>query len=169
MVLLGNIIAFAGCVMMILGGFIRNKNRILLAQGVQFCLQAVSNLLLGSVPGTISCVLGAARIVVFRCVRVTAALKIGFLALQAGLTIAFGATTFVQWIPFLAMVLYTWYLDTENAVLFKAVNIFGVALFAIHDLHYLNYVAFTFDLITVGSTLVGIFLILRGRKQEKQE
>ena len=161
MVLAGNLISFLGCTLMILIGFIKNKDRILTAQCGQFSLQALSNLLLGSVPGTISCVLGVVRIVVFRYVRVTAALKIGFLALQAALTMAFGATTFVQWIPFLSMVLYTWYLDTDNAVLFKLVNIFGVTLFAFHDLHYLNFVAFGFDIFTMISTLIGIVLILR--------
>lgn len=165
----GNVVSFAGCVLMILIGFIRKKDRILLAQCGQFGLQAVSNLVLGSIPGVISCVLGVARILVFTRVRVTVWLKLGFLALQAALTLLWGASTFVEWIPFLAMVLYTWYLDTDNAVLFKLVNIFGLFLFAIHDLHYLNYVAFAFDLMTIVSTLIGIRMILRDRQDSPGE
>lgn len=166
MLLAGNLISLLGCTLMSLIGFIKNKSRILAAQCLQFCLQGLSNLLLGSVPGTISCVLGVARIVVFQRVRVTVWLKLGFLVLQAALTIAFGATTFVQWIPFLAMVLYTWYLDTENTVLFKLVNIFGLLLFAFHDLHYRNFVAFGFDIFTIISTAIGTVLILRDKKKE---
>ena len=165
MLIAGNLISFLGCTLMILIGFIKNKERILTAQCGQFTLQAVSNLLLGSAAGTISCVLGVVRILVFRYVRVTPLLKIGFLAVQAALTIAFGATTFVQWIPFLAMVLYTWYLDTENAVLFKLVNLLGVTLFAFHDLHYLNYVAFGFDVFTIISTIIGTVMLLGERNK----
>ena len=67
----------------------------------------------------------------------------------------------IQWIPFFSMVLYTWYLDTDNAVLFKLVNLLGVMMWAVHDIHYRNYVAFSFDLMTVVSTVIGILLILR--------
>ena len=168
MIILGNILSFAGCLLMILAGLIKKKDKILVVQGGQFCLQAMSNLVLGAMPGFISCVLGLARILVFTRVRVTVWLKIGFLALQAALTLLWGASTLVEWIPFLSMVLYTWYLDTDNAVLFKVVNIVGLLLFAVHDLHYLNYVAFAFDLMTVVSTALGIVMILRNRSAEQK-
>ena len=161
MIVAGNLISFLGCTLMILGGFIKRKDRMLAAQIAQFSLQSVGNLVLGSVTGGISCVIGVVRILVFQRVRVTAALKIGFLALQAALSWYAGAENFIQWIPFLSVVLYTWYLDTDNVVLFKAVNLLGVTLWAIHDLHYLNYVAFSFDVMTIVSTLIGIALILR--------
>lgn len=163
--ILGNVISFIGCTLMILIGFIKKKERILLAQSAQFSIQALSNLILGSMPGTISCVLGLVRILVFARVRVTVWLKLGFLALQAVLTFLWGASSFVEWIPFLAMVLYTWYLDTDNTVLFKWVNLFGVLLFAIHDWHYRNYVGVAFDLMTVASTLIGVLLLLREKKE----
>lgn len=161
MLLLGNLISLVGCTMMILIGFIKKKEHILVAQCAQFSLQSVGNLVLGSVSGSLSCVIGVIRILVFQRVRVTAALKIGFLALQAALTFFAGASTVIQWIPFFSMVLYTWYLDTDNAILFKLVNLLGVMMWAVHDIHYRNYVAFSFDLMTVVSTVIGILLILR--------
>jgi hypothetical protein len=108
------------------------------------------------------------RILVFtRVKKVTVWHKLGFLALQAVLTIALGADSIVDWLPMLSVVLYTWYLDTDSAVLFKIVNIVGVAMWVIYDLVFLNYVAFTFDILTVVSTTIGIFMILWGSKKEK--
>lgn len=167
MLLLGNLISLVGCSMMILIGFIKNKDKILLAQSAQFSIQAAGNLVLGSVSGGISCVIAVIRIFVFKYVKVTVWLKLGFIALQAILTALSGAHTIIQWIPCLSMVAYTWYLDTDSAIVFKLANVAGVIMWAVHDFHYRNYVAFSFDLMTIVSTFIGICLILKDRKNAK--
>ena len=167
MLLLGNLISLVGCSMMILIGFIKNKDKILLAQSAQFSIQAAGNLVLGSVSGGISCVIAVIRIFVFKYVKVTVWLKLGFIALQAVLTAMSGAHTIIQWIPCLSMVAYTWYLDTDSAVVFKLANVAGVIMWAVHDFHYRNFVAFSFDLMTIVSTFMGIWLILKDRRNAK--
>lgn len=168
MILLGNCISFLGCFLMIAIGFIKKKEHILTAQCGQFVIQGTAHLILGAVSGFLSCMISLVRILVFtRVKKVTVWHKIGFLALQALLTVALGADSFVDWLPMLSVVLYTWYLDTDNAVLFKIVNMIGVAMWVIYDLIFLNYVAFTFDILTVVSTTIGIFMILWGSKKEK--
>lgn len=168
MILLGNCISFVGCFLMIAIGFIKKKEHVLTAQCGQFTIQGVAHLILGAVSGFLSCMISLVRILVFtRAKRVTVWHKLGFLALQAVLTVALGVDSFVDWLPMLAMVLYTWYLDTDSAVLFKVVNMVGVAMWVIYDLVFLNYVAFTFDILTVVSTSIGILMILLGSKKEK--
>lgn len=164
-ILVGNLISFVGCLMMTAIGFIKKKKHILIAQCAQFSIQSLGNLALGSVTGFLSCIIGVVRILVFTRFKVTVWLKLGFLALQAALTIWAGADTIIEWIPFLSMVAYTWYLDTDNAVTFKLVNVAGVIMWAVHDFYYRNYVAFSFDVFTIISTAVGILLILRDRKK----
>lgn len=154
--------------MMILIGFIKNKDKILLAQCGQFSVQAAGNLVLGSVSGGISCIIAVIRIVVFKYVKVTVWLKLGFIALQAVLTALSGAHTIIQWIPCLSMVAYTWYLDTDSAIVFKLANVAGVIMWAVHDFHYHNFVAFSFDLMTIVSTFAGIWLILKDKKKDEQ-
>lgn len=166
MVIAGNIISFIGCMMMIAIGFLKKKKQILWAQCGQFSVQAVGNLVVGSVSGCLSCIIGVIRIVVFDRVKVTAWLKLGFLALQAALTAWTGADSIIEWIPFFSMIAYTWYLDTENAVVFKLANMAGVVMWAFHDFHYRLYVPFCFDILTVVSTVTGILLILRDRKKD---
>lgn len=166
MVFIGNAISFFGCILMILIGFIKKKEHILTAQCVQFGLQGLGNLVLGAVSGVVSCVVGVVRILVFTRVKVTAWLKLGFLGLQAVLTLWSGPEGFIDWLPMLSMVAYTWFLDTDNAVTFKIVNMIGNFMWVIYDLHYLNYVGCIFDSLTIITTTVGIFLILRGQRKK---
>lgn len=167
MLIAGNVISFLGCMVMIALGLVKNKKHILLGQMGQFTLQGVANLLLGAVSGVVSCVVSILRIAVFtRFRKVPAWLKLSFLALQAVLTLLMGAQTFSDWLPVLSMVLYTWYLDTEDAVLFKLVNMAGVVMWVFYDFIHRNYSAFTFDLFTIISTTVGILMILSDRKRK---
>ena len=168
MLLLGNLISLVGCSMMILIGFIKNKDKILLAQCGQFSIQAAGNLVLGSVSGGISCIIAVIRIYVFNYEKVTVWLKLAFIGLQAVLTALSGAHTIIQWIPCLSMVAYTWYLDTDSAIVFKLANVAGVIMWAVHDFHYHNFVAFSFDIMTIVSTFAGIWLILKDRKKDAQ-
>ena len=166
MVLIGNIISFFGCILMVAVGFIKRKEHMLATQFAQFSMQAVANLVLGSVSGSISCVIGVIRIVVFtRVKKVRSWMKIAFLALQAVITYLTGAVTLIQWVPVISMVAYTWYLDTDNEVLFKAVNLLGVCMWLFHDIHYINYSAAAFDIMTIVSTTVGVILLLVERRK----
>ncbi len=168
MLLLGNLISFVGCLLMVFIGFIKDKDKILLAQCGQFGIMSVGNLVLGSVSGSISGIIAVIRIVVFKHVKVTVWLKLGFIALQFVLTAIAGAETLIQWIPAISMVLYTWYLDSDSAIVFKLANVSGVMMWAFHDWYYRNFVSFSFDLFTIASTFIGIWLILRDKKKTEE-
>lgn len=163
--ILGNTISFIGCFMMVAIGFIKSKRKILVAQCVQFSFQCAGHLVLGSISGGISCCVNILRIFAFQKLKVTVWLKLGFLALQAALILASRPDNPVQWLPLLAALGYTWYLDTENVVTFKIVNLIGSACWILHDLYYSNYVAAAFDVMTIVSLSMGIAMVLRDRKK----
>ena len=60
-ILLGNIVSFVGCTVMVLIGFIKNKDRYIIMQTVQFLLNALSHFLLGGFGGTIAALVSATR------------------------------------------------------------------------------------------------------------
>lgn len=165
MVILGNVISFIGCILMVGIGFIKQKNTILVGQCIQFGLQGAGHLFLGSIPGMISCGVSILRNLFFSRRKVTVWLKLSFIALQTVLTVATGPQNLIQWLPLVAVVPYTWYLDTENVVLFKLVNIFGCVCWIFHDFYYLNYAAGVFDILAVVSTGISVFQLLREKKQ----
>lgn len=169
MLLLGNAFAFVGCALMIAVGLIKKKKNMLIAQTAQFTFQSLSNLVLGSVNGFFSCLLSVVRIFVFTKFKVTVWLKLAFLAVQFAFSLWMGADSFYEWVPFMSVVAYTWYLDTDNPIIFKLVNLLGVILWTFHDIHYLNYVAFAFDILTMVSTLAGIALLLKDKKKDVSE
>lgn len=159
MLLLGNLASLIGCLMMVLIGFIKKKERILLAQCLQFGFLGLGNLLLGATAGFISGVVSVTRNLVFYRVKGTAGLKLGFIAVQVLLTAMTWNGTLIECMPVLAAVLLTWFLDTKSDVQFKVVIIAVQVIWGIYDWHYANYVAFTADILTVLSNFIGIVMI----------
>jgi len=164
MLLLGNITAFIGCVIMVGIGLVKKKEHILAAQCVQFAFMGLGNLALGATAGFISNVVSIVRNLVFAKVKSTTTLKLLFIAVQAWLTVLIGGTALIEWLPVIAVVAYTWFLDIKNPIAFKGLIIGTQVLWTVYDLYYRNYVAFVFDILTMVSTVIGIFRI----KKEKR-
>ena len=163
MQLAANIISFIGGLLMLLVGILKRKDHMLYAQSVQFTLQSIAQFLVGSITAGISNLIGIIRIFVFTHTRVTAWLKLGFILLQALLSWLAGADTLLEWLPVLAMVAYTWYLDTEDAILFKAVNLLGSSLWLVHDISYGLYSLVIFDVLTIISLILGMLMLVYDR------
>ena len=164
MLFLGNAAAFLGCMIMVAIGLVKKKEHILTVQCVQFVFMGLGNLLLGATAGFISNVVSVVRNLVFARVKSTTGLKILFISVQALLTLLIGGTALIEWLPVIAVVTYTWCLDVKSDVLFKWIMVGCTALWIVYDLYYLNYVAATFDILTVISTFIGILRI----KKEKR-
>ena len=164
-ILIGNIIAFAGCGLMVLVGFVKQKKNILGIQCVQFILQGASNLILGGVSGFIANIVSLLRNLAFFKFKPNLWLKLFFIALQVVLSFSSLLNGFINWLPLLAAVMFTWFLDLENEVHLKIVIIITQVFWLIYDFIHFNYVSVAFDCFTMVSTVIGIFLILRDRKK----
>jgi hypothetical protein len=165
MLLLGNAISLVGCVLMVAIGFLKKKEHILGAQCVQFALMGAGNLVLGALAGVISNGVSIVRNLVLTRMENKVWLKVAFIFVQTGLTVMFSRWTLIEWLPVIAVVVYTWFLDIKNPVAFKLMIIGLQVLWTVYDFYYRNYVAFTFDLFTILSTTIGIFMIRRDTKQ----
>jgi len=167
LLLLGNIAAFIGCMIMVGIGLVKKKEHILTAQCVQFAFMGLGNLALGAGAGFISNVVSIVRNLVFARVKNTASLKLLFIAVQAWLTVLIGGTALIEWLPVIAVVVYTWFLDIKNPIAFKLLIIGTQILWTVYDLYYRNYVAFTFDILTMISTVLGIIRIKHTKTAEE--
>ena len=163
--LLGNAISLAGCVLMVAIGFLKKKEQILGAQCVQFALMGAGNLVLGAMAGVISNGVSIVRNLVLTRVEDKAWVKVVFILVQTALTLMFGGSGLIEWLPVIAVVVYTWFLDLKNPVAFKLMIIGLQVLWVVYDFYYRNYVAFSFDLFTIASTTIGIFMIRREAKE----
>lgn len=163
LVILGNIVSFIGCLLMVSIGFIRKKERILGVQCLQFGIMGVSNLLLGAISGTISNVVSIVRNLVFTRLTVTTPLKLIFIALQVLLSAGALRESALEWLPVFAAGIFTWFLDVKSEVTLKIVIIATSAMWAVYDFCHQNFVAMVFDLLTIGSNLVGIWMIHKAK------
>lgn len=161
MFLLGNAMSLIGCVLMVAIGFVRRKDRVLSMQCVQFGFLAMGNLILGAVSGFISGMISILRNLIFPRVKGSVWLKLLFIGAQIVLTLAAGWAGPISLLPLGAGVLFTWFIDTRSDAQLKAVIIAAQVLWAFYDWHYRNFVAFTFDILTILSNIAGIVMLKR--------
>ena len=164
MFFLGNAMSLIGCVLMVAIGFVRRKDRVLALQCVQFGFLAAGNLLLGAVSGFISGVVSILRNLIFPWVKNSVWLKLLFISAQVLLTLLAGWAGPISLLPLAAGILFTWFIDTRSDVQLKAVIIAAQMLWAVYDWHYRNFVAFTFDILTILSNITGIVMLKREEK-----
>lgn len=164
-ILIGNAVAMVGALLMVAGGFLQRRTHILLTQSAQFSVQAVSNLILGGVSGSVSNILSLLRNLFCLNHRLSPALALGFIAVQTAITLAVDQTGWLIWLPILATAAFTFTINTKNELLLKAAVIFGQLCWAVYDLSLRNYVSTAFDLFATGSNLLGAWVIWRGQKQ----
>ena len=161
--IVGNLLSLAGCLLMVGIGLMKKKKQILAAQCLQFTLMGLGNLALGAVSGCISNLVGILRNAAFCKWQVTVPWKLGFIAVQALLSLGTLSQGAMEWLPVIAAATYTWFLDTKSEVTLKAVMLGAQVMWLVYDLHYGNYTAAVFDVLTMGSTLAGILRLRAAR------
>lgn len=159
MLLFGNLVSLAGCVLMVAIGFVRKRERVLTLQCFQFGLLGAANLILGATSGFISGLVSIARNLIFPRVGGGLWLKLIFINVQLILTVLTGLDGLLGLLPLFAGVLFTWFIDVRSDRQLKAVIIAAQALWAVYDVCYRNYVAFAFDILTIGANALGILLL----------
>ena len=161
--LIGNAVSMIGCLIMVGIGFIKKKSHILIAQSVQCAFMGAGNLILGGVSGFIANVVTILRNLVFAKREVTTSLKLFFIILQVVLSLGSLGDGLICWLPVLAAVVFTWFLDTKSAATLKVVILFTQVMWLIYDIYYRNYVAATFDVLTMCSNLIGFFMVRKAK------
>ena len=164
MLFLGNLVSMLGCILMVMIGFVRKRERVIFLQCFQFGLLGLGNLILGAASGFISGLISILRNLIFPKIKGGIRLKLLFIFLQTGLTVLAGWAGPISLLPLLAGVLFTWFIDTKSDVQLKAVIILAQILWAVYDFHYCNFVSFSFDILTILANFAGVLMLKRGQK-----
>ena len=161
LLLIGNAISMIGCLIMVGIGLLKKKNQILIAQCVQCLFMGAGNLVLGGVSGFICNIVTILRNIVFLKFRNTTAMKIFFIALQFVLSIGTLSAGWISWLPILSAALFTWYMDTKSEAKLKIVILCTQLMWLTYDLYFRNYVASAFDVMTLISNCIGLYMICK--------
>ena len=162
--LIGNAVSMIGCLIMVAIGFLKKKNHILIAQSVQCLFMGAGNLILGGVSGFICNIVTIIRNIAFLRFPNTTVMKLFFMALQFVLSIGTLSAGWISWLPIIAAGLFTWCMDTRSEARLKIVILCTQVMWLTYDLYYLNYVASCFDVMTMVSNCIGLYMILKKRK-----
>ena len=157
MVLIANVISFTGAVIMVAIGFIKERDRILKAQCFQWVIMGIANLMLGGVTGLISNLVSVVWNLWSLKRELTRPVILIFIALQIALSIPFNTLGLLGWLPTIAAVAFTLFLNAKDARVLKGAIIFGQVLWSVFDISLMNYSAFAFDIFTIISSLIGIW------------
>ena len=169
MLRVGNLVSLVGCVLMVVIGFVRKKERVIALQCVQFGFLAAGNLLLGAVSGFISGLVSILRNLIFPRVKGGVWLKLVFIAAQVILTLMAGWAGPISFLPLLAGILFTWFIDTNSDAQLKVVIITAQVMWAFYDACYHNVVTFFFDILTIASNLMGIMMLKKAEPERRTE
>jgi len=161
MVILANAVSFIGCILMVLTGFVKKKENILWVQCVQFVFMGIAHLMLGATGGLVCCLVSIVRNIAFTKLSSTFAMKVCFIFVQVVLTFLAGSFAWIELLPIMAAVIFTWFLDLKNPVHFKIMLIFAQLMWVFYDFYYGNFSAGVFDVLTIGSNLAGIWMLLK--------
>ncbi len=163
--IIGNIISLIGCTLMVAGGFIKEKKRILTVQCFQFGFQGIANLILGAYAGFISGTVSIVRNLVVSKRELNASLKFLFVAIQVVISIGTSGFVLTEMLPIIAAIIMTWFIDTKDEALFKLTVIASCSCWLIYDALYLNIVGMAFDVFTIASNIAGIIMIKKASTQ----
>ncbi len=161
LLLIGNSISMVGCLIMVGIGFLKKKSHILIAQCVQCIFMGVGNLTLGGVSGFVCNIVTILRNLVFLKFQNTTFLKVFFILLQLILSWSSFSAGFISWLPLIAAALFTWCMDTRSEARLKVIILCTQVLWLTYDLYYRNYVASAFDVMTMVSNLIGLYMVTR--------
>ncbi len=157
---IANIISLLGAIVMVAIGLIKENKHVLEVQCLQFTLMGIANFMLKATSGGISNVVGILRNLYSLKKPMETPVKIGFIILQVAISLLAGMNGMIGWLPVLATVIFTIFVDAKNPYVMKGVIIFTVALWFIYDLHFHNYTASAFDIMTI---LSNTFTVLKMR------
>ena len=149
-IVIGNIFAFVGAVVMVSIGLIKTKKNILLAQCVQCLIMGIGNLILGGVTGFLSNMVSIVR---KRNLSLCPILTKGDPRMAENTGNSNRITRR--------------YLDSDSEILLKVIIVLSEIMWSIFDFTIHNYVALVMDLLTVVTNTIGIVMLKQGKIKTK--
>ena len=164
-IIIGNAVSLVGCIVMVLIGFIKNKERYLVMQNLQFGLNALSHFFLGGYGGSIAAIVSIARNLIISKWKCSTSIKLAIIALQIVLSVSTITANPITWLPTISTVMFTWYIDTKDVMWFKWVIIITLSMWIVYDLCHQNYVSIWFSIFTIVTNGISMVKIHKERKE----
>ena len=160
-IVIGNIVALVGSVLMAYSGIIKEKQKIIIVQTIQMLMLGLSNIILGGIPGAIINSVNCVRNILCYEEKLGFKEKLILVTISVSLSIYFNNLGIIGILPVIATVFYTMLMDMKNVVKFKVLLIFTLILWGIYDIYIKSYTSAIFDFITIGANIFSIYKIYK--------
>lgn len=160
-IVIGNVVALVGSVLMAYSGIIKEKQKIIIVQTIQMLMLGLSNIILGGIPGAIINSVNCIRNILCYEEKLGFKEKMILVTISVGLSIYFNNLGIIGILPVIATVFYTMLMDMKNVVKFKVLLIFTLILWGIYDIYIKSYTSAIFDFITIGANIFSIYKIYK--------
>lgn len=155
-IIIGNIIALIGSLLMVYSGTIKQKKKILIVQTIQIGLYIISNLILGGITGAIINALSFVRNVLYYKDKLGKKEKLIISILAITLSLLFNNLGIIGLLPLISTVVYIWLMSIKDVIKFKKLIIFTMILWFIYDLVIKSYSSAVFDFMNIIANVISI-------------
>lgn len=163
-IIIANVIDFIAALLQVGSGSIKKKSNILVVQIIQMLMQGVSMLITGGVTGAISNVLSCYRNYLCYKEKLTRVWKGILIAASVAMTVLFNNQGWLGIIPVAVCTVYILLMDVKDPVKFKLLVTLSFVPWIIYHFALQLYVAAIFDAVSVITSAVTLFVMMRGKK-----
>ena len=168
-IIIANAIDFIAALLQVGSGSIKKKSNILVVQIIQMLMQGVSMLITGGVTGAISNVLSCYRNYLCYKEKLTRVWKGILIAASVAMTVLFNNQGWFGIIPVAVCTVYILLMDVKDPVKFKLLVTLSFVPWIIYHFALQLYVAAIFDAVSVITSAVTLFIMMRGKRRENVE
>ena len=166
-IVIGNILALIGSLLMVYSGLIKKKNKIIYVQTVQMLMFVLSNAVLGGITGMITNFFGCVRNILCYKNKLKNKEKILLALLTCMFSLSLNNLGIIGILPLISTVVYTLLIDLKDVVKFKILIISTITLWLIYDIYIQSYTSAIFDFMTVVTNSIGIYKLHSHTKHKK--
>ena len=166
--IIGNIVAFIGCILMVYTGLIKEKKKIIFVQTIQIAFLIASNLILGGITGAIINAVSCIRNIICYKDKLGTKEKIILIILSTSLSFYFNNLGIIGLLPLVSTISYTLLMDMKDVIKFKKLIIFTLVMWLIYDIYIISYSSAAFDLLNIITNAIAIYQINKVKNMKKE-
>ncbi len=168
-IIIANIIDFIAALIQVGSGAIKKKSKLLAVQTLQLLMQGISMLLVGGITGAISNVLSCYRNYLCYKEKLSRVWKGILIAASVAMTVLFNTQGWLDVIPVVVCTVYILLMDVKDPIKFKLLVTLSFVPWIIYHFALQLYVAAIFDAVSVITSAVTLFVMMKGKKAEQKE
>lgn len=168
LIIIGNIIAFFGSILMVVSGYVKSKKIALFIQAIELSLFTAACFCLGAISGAIVNMISIPRDILVYKDKLNLTTKFIIWITTVGLSIWFNDAGLIGYLPIMSTTIYTFWLDRVDKINFKILTIVAISFWVVYDFIFKAYVGCTFDLLTVIASSIAIYRIHKDNKKNTE-